>query len=474
MKKKILEDLVKVEPVKLKPMFGLRPGVYLTILYSAIIVVSVFLVGFLPDIIHGYKRVSFTSSVEGVAIYVDGQYKGAAPFSANIKSGNHEIIYKSSGVVIDTKQIEVGHPVFFNWLFPRRMSVNSDASLNQEALAAACQAFIKDVSLWSAQTSFTEVNPYRPLFTQFSHKVGQNGTSQNVIEGSSVSDVLDLAFSFITSPEMLKDARQACQSLGITHDFSIQEKLLTDNSEYIGKNAVSRTSQGGSSSLSYDKTLIEGTLIKEASITIGKRTLNTYPEVLETSADAYCKDFYIANSEVTEYQYALFLSENPDWKLANIEQLKSQGLVDDYYLYGISLTSRTNPIRNISVKAAEAYCRWISEKTGKNVYLPSQVEWEAALASIDSSYQNTLASTNNNSVLGSLLGGVWEMTSSKFIPLSRLIKTDEKLLMALAPDADIILKGGSYLNSDIDAFSVGGFATSACSELTGFRVAWEK
>ncbi|MDD4011183.1 MAG: PEGA domain-containing protein, partial [Sphaerochaetaceae bacterium] len=132
MKKKILEDLVKVEPVKLKPMFGLRPGVYLTILYSAIIVVSVFLVGFLPDIIHGYKRVSFTSSIEGVAIYVDGQYKGAAPFSANIKSGNHEIIYKSSGVVIDTKQIEVGHPVFFNWLFPRRMSVNSDASLNQE------------------------------------------------------------------------------------------------------------------------------------------------------------------------------------------------------------------------------------------------------------------------------------------------------------------------------------------------------
>ena len=55
------KELPKVEPVKIKPLFGLKPGLWLTIAYALIILAIIFAVCMLPDIINGSKRVTFTS-----------------------------------------------------------------------------------------------------------------------------------------------------------------------------------------------------------------------------------------------------------------------------------------------------------------------------------------------------------------------------------------------------------------------------
>ncbi|MBR4426874.1 MAG: hypothetical protein IKS77_04155, partial [Spirochaetales bacterium] len=68
------KDLPKVEPVKIKPLFGMRPGLWLTIAYALAILVIVFAVCFLPDIISGSNRVTFTSDAGTAAVYVDGAY----------------------------------------------------------------------------------------------------------------------------------------------------------------------------------------------------------------------------------------------------------------------------------------------------------------------------------------------------------------------------------------------------------------
>ena len=130
------------------------------------------------------------------------------------------------------------------------------------------------------------------------------------------------------------------------------------------------------------------------------------------------------------------------------------------------------PIRNISYYAALAFTEWLSEKTGRNVTLPSSAHMEYA-GSTSSTYSKTLTSYRTGSAPAGLLGGVWEMTGDSYVPLSRYlsytIDTDSG-----PAEAMIVLKGGSYLNDSqsIDTAHIGLIAKDECSDTAGFRVVW--
>ena len=136
--KKSKKELPKVEPVKIKPLFGMKPGLWLSIAYLLAILLLFFLIGFLPDIIDGHKRVVFTSEAYNSAVYVDDVYQGGTPFTRKIASGEHTVSYRVNGIEIDSFSVKVGHPVLFNWLFPRKQSVSSTAAINEKAFNALC------------------------------------------------------------------------------------------------------------------------------------------------------------------------------------------------------------------------------------------------------------------------------------------------------------------------------------------------
>ena len=75
-----------------------------------------------------------------------------------------------------------------------------------------------------------------------------------------------------------------------------------------------------------------------------------------------------------------------------------------------------------------------------------------------------------------LLGGVWEITQTPFIPLARLFDYDEAqaLHTAFALTPSPIVKGGSHLNNSasITAESVGAVPPEACGDQIGVRIAW--
>ena len=203
------------------------------------------------------------------------------------------------------------------------------------------------------------------------------------------------------------------------------------------------------------------------------QTMNTLPVTASTS------DFDLAEFYVTEYEYALFTKENPYWAKDNLETLIADGMTDEYYLAGITLSTAyvsNLPVRNISWYAADAYCRWLSEKTGTEYRMPSEAEWyQAASSAEDRAYASSILSLDNGSHTSplSMLGGLWEFTSSAYVPLSRIdgMTYDAGDLS----QSDIIVKGGSYINdpSDISRETVGVMRREVCSDYTGLRLVRE-
>ncbi len=323
MRRKKLPD---VEPVRLKSLFGMEPGKWLSIMYLIILVLVIFVTGILPDLISSSKRVSFTSAAYNAAVYCDGNYIGGTPFTVKVPSGHHNITYSVNGCEIDSFEIKVKKAVFYSWLFPRKMKVESKAILTEEAYKALVTEFLSDVASYSAITDFTRENPYPELFTGFTHCC--------ITSDFDMTKPLKAALCFVTSQEMKKDAEKAFELAGLSFDF--------DGFDFSGKR-------------------------QEPDI-IGMSEPDTMT----------FKGLTVKEGIVSERLFSLFVSENPQWNRKNADSLTEQGLTDSYYLADVNLSNylaSSKPVVNVSWHAAQAFCEWMSKESGKNVKLPSEKEW---------------------------------------------------------------------------------------------------
>ena len=471
--KKSKKELPKVEPVKIKPLFGMKPGLWLSIAYLLAILLIFFLIAILPDIIDGHKRVTFTSEAFNAAVYVDDVYQGGTPFTRKIASGNHTVSYRVNGIEIDSFSVKVGHPVLFNWLFPRKQSVKSTATLSENAFKALSAELLDDANAYGAVLQYDDVHRYNPIFTTYAKCIVTSRYSEN-------TDALQAALLFVSSPEMYEDAKAALEILGLKLDIPYSQ---LSEGKTVGTVTEEPEVKAKKTSLGTDFFTIEGFEISEADFSNGKTVEATYPAVLQAGKAVHTDVFSIGAYCITEYQYAQFISQNPAWSLENKENLIAQGLVDDYYLDGVStsLSSITNkPVKNISWYAAQAFCTWLSQVTGKNVYLPSEDQWIAAsLTDKEGGFQRSLMPSAAENAPAAMLGSVWEMTGTSFIPLSRLadenilLKAEETLAL-LDSQTDMVVKGGSYVSNmnTTDRYSVGATYRSLCSDYMGFRIAW--
>lgn len=462
------KDLPKVEPVEIKPLFGMKPGLWLTILYAIILCVAIFLVGFLPDMLDGSKRVSFTSKAYNAAVYVDGVYEGGTPFTRKIASGTHEVTFKVNGNEIDNMTVKVSHPVFFNWLFPRTQKVHSDAILTKEAYESVCAELLTDANAYSAILSYDSTRPYANIYTTFAKTVVSYGFER---------PVLDAAFQFITTDAMYQDALEACRILGIATDIPYAE---LDGKSTVGvADAKAPVVTAKKTSLKTDYFTLEGYIISEADFSNGVKVTNSYPEIKEAGQNVHTDAFSLGSYCVTEYQYSQFVLANPQWAASNKESLKAQGLVDDYYLDGVTISTMVvslKPVRNVSYYAAQAFCQWMSQITGKDVYLPNENQWIAAsLTDTEGGFQKSLTPSAAETCPSAMIGGLWEITGTPFVPLARISNADvQSILESYDTQVDMVVKGGSYVNSAsaINRYSVGTTYRSLCSDYMGFRIAW--
>ncbi|HVE55821.1 MAG TPA: SUMF1/EgtB/PvdO family nonheme iron enzyme [Pyrinomonadaceae bacterium] len=165
------------------------------------------------------------------------------------------------------------------------------------------------------------------------------------------------------------------------------------------------------------------------------------------------KDFSIAETEVTNSQYAEFIKETkhpapPGWK-------------ENEFPTG----TENFPVTNVSWKDSVDFCKWLEKKLGLPVRLPTEAEWElAARGSVANKYPwgnewNKEAASSkenggkvsavksfslNRSPFGAfdMAGNVWEWTQDKVTKNEEV--TDEKVKEAFEKGQVLrIVKGGS-------------------------------
>ena len=93
--------------------------------------------------------------------------------------------------------------------------------------------------------------------------------------------------------------------------------------------------------------------------------------------------FYMAETEVTVGQYLAFCRETdthwPEWLEKGNDYHVESGSNEYYKKKGYARKgSESLPIVGVSWNDAQAYCQWLSKKTGKNYRLPTEAEWEYA------------------------------------------------------------------------------------------------
>ena len=469
------KQLPEVEPVKLKPFHGIRPGVYIIIIWALIILLLAFVLFVLPGLVSNTSYVTFNEPVVGSGVYEDGIYLGSATDGVyKTTGGNHKYTFTYEGEKYGEVESKVKRKVFFTLFSHKPQLIVPERSYNDEVKEKVVSAFIRDVTSYSAVISAPDTFHYPPIFSAF---------ASNSVE-MSIKDVRDawlLALSHISSSSLYEDYKVGKEILlksGILFEteeskeleYYIEalfngEKVILEKS--MENNILLPTKDGDF--FHYEPTIVE----------MGYSTTLTVESAKEVPVKVEVYEFSIARNLVTEHDWALFVEENPKWSKDNLETLVEEGLVDSNYLKGITLSPYINsirPIRNISYYAASAYVEWKSGKDGVIYHIPTEKEWyTASFSTKDKEYVTSLVYVENNPTTPTaMLGLLWEFTSTPFIPLSRITDYDKiNNLGNMYGYDDVIVKGGSYVSdpSSISIDTVGITSKSTCSEFCGLRLA---
>ncbi len=473
--KKTAKELVEVEPVVLKSFFGVRAGYWIMGLGILIILLAFFLLLLLPGIVTKKAYVRFNISLNNVAIYDDGRYLGSSNGSVySVKNGVHTFSFYYGDIKLGEVTQIVRKNVFASLFYRKINDIDFDIIPDSELKNQVVENFAKNVASFSKVIDFDYSYPAPPLFSSFAEDCVNLGIDE-------ISDIWLYGASHITSQaffenykkglEILDNSEISCSSDTLERLWPLVEEMFSnEKTEIAGFKAEKKVAPVKNGSF---YTYPEGRISMGTSITMGYPEVNFYPMLLSVPS------FSIGEKLVSEYEYALFVEENPEWSLSNIDQLIAEGLVDSNYLKNMLINSRLNrtnvPIRSVSYYAALAYIDWLNGKDSAYIYsLPDEPEWQLAANSSNASYASSLNYSQyvENEPVG-LRGQAWEYTSDSYIPLYRLIGYEEsKRLENLFPYDGVIIKGGSYLNKpgDVTVNSVGVIDKNETSEFVSFRI----
>lgn len=534
--KKITEEDIDKAVVKLKPIAGVNPRTYLSILYGFLVCLVVFAVFFLPGLLNPGSVLDFRGSPENCAVYVDGVFKGSTNQSIFLKSGNYKIKIEHAGFSSKEIDAKVTGKIFGTLFSASKYPVvyELDADKPGDFLASA----FSDYSAWSLSGTPSALYQLPTVLTkatsdlasaQVLERMGKNALLGsgllNLFNTSNAAQTtpLQVAFakdvlSMTASPVAARDGLNASVTVmanGRLGPLSLVASARNLTSILSGSKAGAMWLKDMLSQKTYshydaiagvakkaipDLSSAPGVLGKQAFMGHTFVFFDAGAFVLAGQAPSgsfapysvQLPSFGLATTEVTNAQWLRFLQENPQWKPENRDALIAQGLVDEDYLVNFKGEANNLPVVQISWYAAQAYCDWLAKRApaGYSVVLPDESMWEIAARAGINDTQNLTATSKQEGVwasptrtgpeavgsLGTSSTGLFDMLGNVWEWTNDAYRPYPAFAANAFRGKEKAVRGGCWANSkdSITIYSRGGIVDRHSSEFLGFRPAITK
>ena len=471
--------------VKLKSIMGIRPGVYLACIYSAVILLVFFFALVYPGLKNTGSRVSFDSEPRGAAVRVDDVYLVTTPDIVFISRGTHSVEMVLPG--FESYKTEYTFPgmIFASLFIPPRIHIRGE--LTAEDPLEALRIGAGEAAEWSFAGEPNAAWQIPLSLSDAAYRAGPAGIESTV--HAETENILGFSLRYTVTRAGLRDLIRAeflAENGGLSPSpltliRSLREtlSLLSVNpgaaswlAALLPEPAASRVVQsawyretteaaaelaekdempdGGGFEAGMELAGIAFLNVRGGEFTVN----NTFPRRLNIG------DFRIAQTEIDRVSWEAFIRENPGERYQDDSGPETEASGRPEERAG-----------NISWYAAIAYCRWLSgylppDLAGWEVRLPTEAEWEYVARLVyggDSS-----APVNAGSpVPRDMLGGLWEWCADAFAPLDFFpVKAEHP---PEAPERSV--RGGAWVNSagSVNAATRASLPPDTRSPFVGFR-----
>ena len=370
----------------MKNFLGMKPGKYLFILYSILLLAILFFLLVYPGLKNSGSVVIFSSDPDGTSVWSGSTYVGATPCRAFFPKGNYTIAFKKNGFEEKEVPIQVKGRVFCSKLLPKKLKVSAQLALTQPD--AIIQNAYTEFATYGLINSFSERYQPQPVLTE-AVKALVKYQDKAKIEAF-LLEALKNAYSdyllkdFINAYALLKEGKLPAQGNNDLAAAAI--RLLGGRSDALchlcacpGKIGEAAASLAGTPQPALVASIdpktggltvlgMELTEVSAGTYILGHQGKNG--PFAEADPAPYTKQitkFYISE-QITKDAFSKFVKAYPKWA----EKIE----------YSTESTDKEH-VSNVSWYGAQAYCQYLTDQLpadlkGKYIFrLPTEYEWEA-------------------------------------------------------------------------------------------------
>lgn len=489
-KKNVPAETLPEDRVQLKPILGIRPGVYLAWLYALIAVIILFCILLYPGLANPGTVLALTSEPSGAAVRVDDVYMGTTPCRVFIPRGTRLIDMVLPGFAPYHETLDVESRLFGSTLFPRREPLHG--TLEETAAGAALLWAASDYAVWSFTGEPTATYQIPQSLSEGAYRSGLKASDPHRYR--TLEDTLKGAARFASTKAGLRDlirAKHIIDNGGLAASpvsllrsledilvylseapgtaLWLEELLPPETASVITGSAwYERQNAAASALLAADRSVPPrfGETISLGLLNFREISGGILIQGGAVPHEVPVNPFGIAETEVSSTAWDAFLQANPEWRPEHTDALVARGLVSEDYLAPTG-TGDSTSVSGVSWYAAQAYCQWLTgllppALADYEVRLPTEAEWE---------YVAKGFATPNNAGSGfnDLLGGMWEWCADPYAP-NNFLPADREIIVAIG-SPERAVRGNSWVNvlSSINEETRGSLFPASCSPFGSFR-----
>ncbi|MDR1279058.1 MAG: SUMF1/EgtB/PvdO family nonheme iron enzyme [Treponema sp.] len=475
-------EILPEDQIHLKPVLGLRPGIYLTFIYSLIILIILFFILLYPGLSRPGSIVRLKTEPAGAALRVDGLYMGTSPARIFVPRGVHdfELILPGFSPLRFTEDIK--GRLFASLLFPRvhplEKQLSAAGAVESLALGAA------DFAAWTFAGEPTAAYQIPLSLSEGAYRSGPAAKNEQV----AMDNIIRAASRFGVTRAALRDlirAKVLIDNGGLSPSPISLFRSAGDITGFLSETPGAAAWLAGilppeaaslvTESSWYQTQSREGENTRAAErlpagpggrFRLGPVNFTAIPGGVLAQGPVFPRkinigDFWLSETEVSPRAFEAFLAARPQWARENLESLREQGLVTGDYLSGGYTGAGAQEM--VSWHAANAFCSWLSSQLPAamedwEVRLPAEAEWEYAARSVE----NWTVSE-----IRDLSGGSWEWCGDPYAPLNFIEAPPEAAEAVGSPERSLRggAKGGSSVQPEIRA----SLPPASCSPFVSFR-----